>query len=97
MYHINKHRLIHNVNHSDLSDKTIYKQLNDNTYEVQRNTFFRGNQFSAGFKIRIENISVDLLGEAKQLIQLNAKDDYQLIYYHLDSSFLKQYEIQQLR
>ncbi|QLB22346.1 hypothetical protein A6B44_03665 [Pasteurella skyensis] len=84
--HLGKHKLINALNKQSLANKN-FKQLGNNEVEVLQDDFYFGFFLNKGFRIKVEEISLQQL---KQVVDfLNRKiGNYDIIYYHLDSRFV---------
>ena len=85
--HLGKIKLINSFSEQDLIGKPV-KKVREGFYEVEDDFFVRNFYVSKGFTIKVETISPQLLVETKSFIDTKLKDNYRLIYYHLDSKFL---------
>ena len=94
--HLGKIKLINNVSVSDL-DTAVFRRINEDIYELQRDYFFRSFYLNKGFTLKVEGISPALLQEAKLYLEQKIRRPYDIVYYHLDEAFLKQFTIQNLQ
>jgi len=95
--HLGRIKLINNVTENELREESRLQPLPDESYEAMDNFFFRGIFMNKGFRIKVEEISPELLHEAKTFLNKHIKRDYRIVYYHLDEPFLKQFTIEQLK
>ena len=95
--HLGHIKLINNVSESELQAENRFQALPDKSYEATDNFFFRGIFMNKGFRIKVEEISPELLQEAKTFLNKHIKRDYRIVYYHLDQLFLEQYSVEQLK
>ena len=95
--HLGHIKLINDVTEAELSAENRLQPLPDKSYEAMDNFFFRGIFMNKGFRIKVEEISPELLKEAKTFLNKHINHDYRIIYYHLDQTFLNQYTIEQLK
>ena len=86
--HLGKIKLINSFSEQDLIGKPV-KKIRDGFYEVEDDFFVEKFYVSKGFTIKVETISPELLVKTKSFLDTKLKNDYRLIYYHLDSKFLK--------
>lgn len=86
--HLGDVKLVNSFSEKDLEGKPV-KKVKDGLYEVEDDFFVENFYVSKGFKIKIENISSDLLIDTKRFIDQKIAYNYHIIYYHLDSKFLK--------
>lgn len=89
--HLGKKKLINAVSVVDLKNNANFKKLNDTTYEVLKDDFYFGVYLSKGFTIKVEEINPLSLKESLDFIEAKLNYPYQIIYYHLDSRFTKNY------
>lgn len=95
--HLGNIKLINNVTYNDLSAENHLKEIDSNTFEVQTDFFFRGMYLNQGFKIKLEEITPELLHEAKSYLNTKINTNYDIVYYHLDKPFLERFSIQDLK
>ncbi len=95
--HLGKIKLINNVTEAELRTESRLQVKKDNVYEVTHDFFFRGFFLNKGFQIKVEEISPELLQEAKSFLNKYIDRDYRIVYYHLDQPFLKKYTVEQLK
>ena len=81
-------KLINSFSEQDLIGKPV-KKIRDGFYEVEDDFFVEKFYVSKGFTIKVETILPELLVKTKSFLDTKLKNDYRLIYYHLDSKFLK--------
>lgn len=86
--HLGKVKLVNSFSEQDLIGKPV-KKIRDGFYEVTADFFVEKFYVSKGFTIKVETISPELLVKTKSFIDQKITYDYRLIYYHLDSKFLK--------
>lgn len=94
--HLGKIKLINDVSVTDL-DTAVFRSIDNGLYELQRDYFFRSIYLSKGFTLKVETISPALLEEVKLYLEQKIRRPYDIVYYHLDESFLKQFTIQNLQ
>ena len=90
-------KLINGVTKKELSEENNLTQIADNLFEVNNDFVFHGIYLNKGFKIKVEEVSPELLSEAKEYLNAKIKTDYNIVYYHLDAPFLEQFSIEQLK
>jgi len=95
--HLGNIKLINNVTEAELRAENRFRALPDKSYEATDNFFFRGIFLNKGFRIKVEEISPELLQEAKMFLNKHINRDYRIVYYHLDQTFLEQYTVEQLK
>ena len=95
--HLGHIKLINDVSEDELRAENRLLLLPDKTYEATDNFFFRGIFMNKSFRIKVEEISPELLQEAKTFLNKHINRDYRIVYYHLDQTFLNQYTFEQLK
>lgn len=94
--HLGKIKLMNGLTASDLQS-TAFKQTGDNTFKVTQDCFLQGMYVNSGFTIKIEEITPDLLKEAKSYLNEKIKRDYHIVYFHLSKGFLNRFTIDDLQ
>ncbi|MFA5619353.1 MAG: hypothetical protein WDA08_03510 [Weeksellaceae bacterium] len=94
--HLGKKKLINGVTESDVKNEN-FREINEGLYEVTTDTFLRGVYLNQGFTVKPENISSELLTESRRFLDAKIQSDFDIVYYHLDSLFLSNYNIQDLQ
>lgn len=89
--HLGKKKLINAVSIAELENNPNFKRLNRTTYEVLTDDFYFGSYLSKGFTVKVEEIDPLSLKESLDFIEGKLDYPYQIIYYHLDSRFTKNY------
>jgi hypothetical protein len=96
--HLGKIKLINGVTAEELQNDRRFERITDLRFRVADDIFFGGMYLNKGFIIDIENITPDLLNAAKNYIGKKLKNkDYNIVYFHLDSIFLKRFIIKELQ
>lgn len=93
--HLGKVKLINSFSKDDLKDKPVIDKGNG-IYEVTEDFFLEKFYLSKGFKIKVETISEDVLKETTSFLDSKLKNDYRIIYYHLDEKFTQNYNLKNL-
>ena len=93
--HLGEIKLINSFSENQLKGKPV-KDLGNGIYEVTDDFFLEKFYLSKGFKIKIETISEDLLKKTKRFLDTKLKNDYRIIYYHLDDKFIHNYNLNAL-
>lgn len=90
--HVGKKKLINALTAEELMQNKKFIKTGDNNFEVLTDGFFFGMYLNKGFKIKIEEIPEKDILESINFIneKLNYKPN--LIYYHLDERFTKNYK-----
>lgn len=94
--HLGKKKLINGVSEVDLSSED-FKKIRENVYQTQNDVFLRGIYLSKGFEVKLETISPELLRKSREFLDSKIKSEFEIVYYHLDALFLKEYTIQELK
>ncbi len=84
--HIGKHKLINAVTANELKNSN-FKQIKENEFEVINEGFYFDTYLSAGFKLKVEEITERQLKETLSFINKKIKN-YTILYYHLDERFI---------
>jgi hypothetical protein len=88
--HLGKKRLINALTKENLLQNKNFKPISNSEFEVLTDDFYFGIYMSKGFRIKVEEISQEDLHET--LAFLNKKlPTFEIVYYHLDSQFIKNY------
>ena len=90
--HLGKIKLINSFSEEQLKNKPV-KKIGNGIYEVTDDFFIEKFYLSKGFKIKVENISPELLNETKSFLDEQLNNDYNIIYYHLDEQFISKYNL----
>lgn len=89
---VGKIKLINSFSEDRLKDKPVINK-GKGIYEVTDDFFLENFYLSKGFKIKVETISESLLKDTKAFLDEKLKNDYRIIYYHLDEKFINNYNI----
>ena len=89
---LGKYRLINDLTAEDLKNNNNFKQISKNTFEVLKDNFYFGMYLRNGFKIKTETVSQKDLDETLNFINQKITF-YHIIYYQLDSRFIKNYKL----
>ena len=93
--HLGKIKLINSFSKEQLKNKPV-KSLGNGIYEVTDDFFIEKFYLSKGFKIKTEDVSPELLKETKLFLDDKLKEDYRIIYYHLDEQFISKYNLNKM-
>lgn len=93
--HLGKIKLINSFSEDNLKGKPVINKGNG-IYEVTDDFFLEKFYLSKGFKIKIETISEELLKDTTLFLDSKLKNDYRIIYYHLDEKFTQNYNLNTL-
>ncbi len=94
--HLNKVKLVNGLTEADLQTP-MFEKTGDNLYLVKEDGFLQGLYVNAGFTVKIETISPELLAEAKQYLDHQIDRDFPWVYFHLSQGFLSRYSIENLK
>jgi len=96
--HLEKIKLINGVTAEELQNDKRFEKISDSRFKIVDDIFFGGLYLNEGFIIDIENITPDLLNTAKNYMDKKLKNkNYHIVYFHLDSIFLKHFTIKELQ
>ncbi|MFK7933482.1 MAG: hypothetical protein AB8G22_08225 [Saprospiraceae bacterium] len=91
-------KLINGLTATELSDTTRFTQINSIRYAVTKSTYLRGHYLYQNDKIRLENISTETLRASAELLSSRMNNDnFQLLFYHLDSTTLARHSVEELK
>ncbi len=93
--HLGHKKLINGLTAFDLREPA-FRQTAENRFEVMQDCFLHGLYINKGFTIKIEEITPELLAEAKRYLHQKIDRDYGVVYFHLSEGFLKRYSINDL-
>ena len=94
--HLNKVKLVNGLTEADLQT-SMFEKTGDNLYLVKEDGFLQGLYVNAGFTVKIETITPELLAEAKQYLDHQIDRDFPWVYFHLSQGFLSRYSINNLK
>ena len=94
--HLNKVKLVNGLTEADLQTP-MFEKTGDNLYLVKEDGFLQGLYVNAGFTVKIETITPELLAEAKQYLDHQIDRDFPWVYFHLSQGFLSRYSIENLK
>lgn len=90
--HLGKIKLVNSFSEEQLRDKPV-KNLGNGIYEVTDDFFIEKFYLSKGFKIKVEDVSPELLKDIKSFLDDKLNYDYTIIYYHLDEQFINKHNL----
>lgn len=93
--HLGKIKLVNSFTIEDLEGQPV-KEVGKGLYEVEEDFFIQNIYLSKGFKIKVENISSELLKQTISFLDQKIKKDYSIVYYHLDEKLLRNYHLNTL-
>ncbi len=94
--HLGKIKLMNGLTSNDLQTPA-FRQTGESTFEVVQDCFLQGMYLNYGFTIKIEEITPELLNEAKTYLDKKIKQNYNLVYFHLSKGFLERFTIDDLK
>lgn len=86
--HLGKHKLINALSTKDLENPN-FKKVSEYEAEIVRDGFYFGSFLNKGFKIKVEEISNGQLENVVKFLDQKISS-YSIIYYQLDSKFVKE-------
>jgi len=96
--HLGKIKLISGVTAEELENDNRFEKITDLRFKAVDDIFFGGMYLNKGFIIDIENITPDLLYKARNVIDKKLKNKNPgIVYFHLDSIFIKRFTIKELQ
>jgi hypothetical protein len=93
--HLGKIKLVNSFTEEDLKGQPV-KAIGNGIYEVLDDFFIENIYLSKGFKIKVESISPELLSQTISFLDQKIKNDFSIVYYHLDEKFIKNYQLKTL-
>ena len=94
--HLGKVKLVNGLTEADLQTP-MFEKTGDNLYLVKEDGFLQDLYVNAGFSVKIETITPELLAEAKQYLDQKIERDFAWVYFHLSEGFLKRFTIDNLK
>lgn len=94
--HFGQVKLINGLTEADLQTP-MFERQDDNLYLVKEDGFLQGLYVNAGFTVKIEAITPELLAEAKQYLDRQIDRDFPWVYFHLSQGFLNRFTIDNLK
>ena len=96
--HLGKIKLINGVTAEILQNDKRFEQITDLRFKIAEDIYFGGMYLNKDFIIDIENITPDLLKTARNVTDKKLKNkNFGIVYFHLDSIFLKHFTIKELQ
>ena len=93
---LGKKRLINGLSTQVLDTTAGIAKIAENQYEIEKDGFYFNQFLNTGFKIKIEEIPNELIEKSINLIDQKTQSKAHILWYHLDSRFLKNRKILQL-
>ena len=90
--HVGKKKLINALSAEELMQNKNFRKLTQNRFEVLKDDFYFGMYLNKGFQIKIEEIPEEDILESINFINGKLDYNFQIIYYHLDQRFTKNYK-----
>ena len=94
--HLGKVKLVNGLTEADMQTP-MFEKKGENLYLVKEDGFLRDLYVNAGFSVKIETITPELLAEAKQYLDQKIERDFAWVYFHLSDGFLKRFTIDNLK
>lgn len=94
--HLGQVKLVNGLTEADLQTPMFEKQDN-NLYLVKEDGFLQSLYVNAGFTVKIETITPELLAEAKRYLDRQIDRDFPWVYFHLSQGFLDRFTIEDLK
>lgn len=94
--HMGKVKLVNGLTEADLQ-APMFEKTGDNLYLVKEDGFVQSLYVNAGFTIKIETITPELLAEAKQYLDHQIDRDFPWVYFHLSQGYLNRFTINQFK
>ena len=94
--HFGQVKLVNGLAEADLLTP-MFEKTGDNLYLVKEDGFLQGLYVNAGFTVKIETITPELLAEAKQYLDRQIDRDFPWVYFHLSQGFLNRFTIDELK
>ena len=94
--HLGEIKLMNGLTADDLQSPA-FRQTGENSFEVTEDCFLQGMYINSGFTIKIEEITPELLTEAKEYLNEKIKSGYDIVYFHLSKGFLSRFTIDDLK
>ena len=76
---------------SDFSDRSLYREIGGNIFEVVESHYLENHQLLVGDRIRVEHSSMDEIKKVKGYVESSFGSSMNCIIYHLDSLNLSKY------
>ncbi|MFK7979962.1 MAG: hypothetical protein AB8G86_08275 [Saprospiraceae bacterium] len=91
-------KLLNQLTAQDLSDGQRFAKVDKNHWEVIKSTYLNGVYLYKNDRIRLEKVEISALKTATALLQKQLKiADRSIVFYHLDSTVIRQFEIAELK
>ena len=94
--HVGEVKLINGLTEDDLST-SMFEKKDEHLYLIKEDGFLQGMYVNRGFTVKIENITPELLAEAKQYLDHQIDRDFPWVYFHLSQGFLTRYSMDNLK
>ncbi len=86
-------KLLNQLEEAVISDEKRFRKVDENHWQVIKSTYLDGVYLYENDEIRIEKVTLNELSAAADLLaQQLKKEDRSIVFYHLDSMVLKDYE-----
>lgn len=94
--HLGKVKLVNGLTEADLQTP-MFEKKEDHLYLVKEDGFLQGLYVNSGFTVKIEDITPELLAEAKDYLDDRVERDFAWVYFHLSQGYLKRFAIDDLK
>lgn len=94
--HLGQVKLVNGLTETDLQTP-MFEKTNDNLYLVKEDGFVQSLYVNAGFTVKIETITPELLAETKRYLDHQIDRDFPWVYFHLSQGFLDRFTIEDLK
>ena len=94
--HVGEVKLINGLTEDDLQT-SMFEKKDEHLYLIKEDGFIQGMYVNRGFTVKIEDITPELLAEAKQYLDHQIDRDFPWVYFHLSHGFLTRYTIENLK
>jgi len=90
-------KLLNQLDAIELADPNRFRKVDENHWEIIKSTYLDGVYLYKNDEIRLEKSTVDELNIAADLLEQQLKrEDRSIVFYHLDSAVLMNFEVEAL-
>ena len=90
-------KLLNQLEEAAIADPERFRKVDENHWQVIKSTYLDGVYLYKNDEIRIEKVTFNELNAAAYLLQKQLKNvDRSIVFYHLDSMVIKDFELEQL-
>ena len=94
--HVGEVKLINGLTEDDLKTP-MFEKKDEHLYLIKEDGFIQSMYVNRGFTVKIEDITPELLAEAKQYLDRQIDRDFTWVYFHLSQGFLTRYSMDNLK